>query len=354
VVDGETLSAEVGPSPVTLGDYLSPAWQKVTSLKSGAFARRRSKFAPSGRGSRAGLGFGSVPPPRSGPVPREGVAAQIDLVRVPRVAPQGAAAAPSPLPVSSPGAAVSPAAAVAGACADGVPPAKPVGPACQSPVRVAAVSGVGAASASGPGPTEALLPQKDSVSASKPNSPVFFSRVKGVVYKWLWVPAETLDLRSASPASLLDIQQWMRRTSSSLSSPRLLRPSPMDRSREATRVGSKRSYEEYDSDAGRWLESQLRGRLEHSELHRQRERGDERDWDRRRSPEWRRGEERRREDERRPATGPSYSTEQFSRKKVGVRKFSARSRAAAGAPTPTPPPQAPSARPPPSAVHSSH
>jgi hypothetical protein len=62
-VDGETSSAEVGPSSVTLGDYLSPAWQKVTSLKSGALARRRSKFAPGGRGSRAGLGFGSVPPP---------------------------------------------------------------------------------------------------------------------------------------------------------------------------------------------------------------------------------------------------------------------------------------------------
>jgi hypothetical protein len=39
-----------------------------------------------------------------------------------------------------------------------------------------------------------------------PISPTYFSRVYGVVYKWLWVPVRTLDLRSATPASLLDIE----------------------------------------------------------------------------------------------------------------------------------------------------
>jgi hypothetical protein len=183
---------------------------------------------------------------------------------------------------------------------------------CRLPCETGgAVPREGAASARGPGPPEAHLLQKESVSVSKPTSPVFFSRVKGVVYKWLWVPAGTLDLRFASPASLLDIQQWMCRTSSSLSSPRLLRPSSMDRGREVPRAGSKRSFDEYDSDAGRRLEAQLRGRLEHAEFCRQRERGEDRDWDRRRSPEWRRSEERRREDERRSAAGPSFVTEQF-------------------------------------------
>jgi hypothetical protein len=123
---------------------------------------------------------------------------------------------------------------------------------------------------------------------------------------------------------------------------------PMDRGREIPRAGSKRSFDEYDSDAGRRLESQLRGRLEYAEARRQRSREADREYDRRRSPEWRRGEERRRKDERRSEAGPSFVTEQFSKKKVGVRKFSARSRAAAGAPTPTPPPHAPPARPPPS------
>jgi hypothetical protein len=127
----------------------------------------------------------------------------------------------------------------------------------------------------------------------------------------------------------------------------------MDCGREMPRAGSKRSFDEYDSDAGRRLESQLRGRLEYAEARRQRDRDADHEWDRRRSPEWHRGEERRRKDERRFAAGPSFVTEQFSKKKVGVCKFSARSRATAGGPTPTPPPQAPPARPPPSAGLSS-
>jgi hypothetical protein len=112
----------------------------------------------------------------------------------------------------------------------------------------------------------------------------------------------------------------------------------MDRGWEIPRASGKRSFDEYDSDAGRRLESQLRGRLEYAEERRQRSREADRDYGRRRSPEWHRGEERRHEDERRFEAGPSFVTEQFSKKKVGVRKFSARSRAAAGNPTPTPSP----------------
>jgi hypothetical protein len=122
----------------------------------------------------------------------------------------------------------------------------------------------------------------------------------------------------------------------------------MDRGREMPGAGSKHSFDEYDSDAGRRLEAQLRGRLEYAVARRQRDRNAEHEWDRRRSPEWHRGEEHRREDEKRSTAGPSFVIEQFSKKKVGVRKFLARSRAAAGAPTPTPPPQAPPACPPPS------
>jgi hypothetical protein len=87
----------------------------------------------------------------------------------------------------------------------------------------------------------------------------------------------------------------LRRTASSRSSPRILCNS-MDRGREMPRPGRKRSYDEYDSDDGRRLEAQLRGRLEYAEARRQRDRDAERDWDCRRSPEWRRGEKRRRED----------------------------------------------------------
>jgi hypothetical protein len=118
-------------------------------------------------------------------------------------------------------------------------------------------------------------------------------------------------------------------------------------------MSGKRSFNDYDSDAGRRLESQLRRRLEYAEERRQRSREADRDYGSRRSPEWRRGKERHREDERRFEAGPSFVTEQFSKKKVGVHKFSARSRAAAGNPTPTPPPHAPPTRPPPSAGLSS-
>jgi hypothetical protein len=81
----------------------------------------------------------------------------------------------------------------------------------------------------------------------------------------------------------------------------------MDRGREMPRAGSKRSFDEYDSDARRRLESQLRGRLEYAEARRQRDRDAEHEWDRRRSPEWRRGEERHREDERRDCLVDSRS-----------------------------------------------
>jgi hypothetical protein len=70
---------------------------------------------------------------------------------------QGAVGVLPPSLVSSPRAAASLAAVAAGACSGVVSPAKLVGPACQSPARVAAVPGVGAASASGPGPPKAHL-----------------------------------------------------------------------------------------------------------------------------------------------------------------------------------------------------
>jgi hypothetical protein len=117
----------------------------------------------------------------------------------------------------------------------------------------------------------------------------------------------------------------------------------MDRGRGDGRAGSKRSFDEFDSDAGRRLEQQLRGRLELAEERRQREREADRDWDRsrNRSPEWRSSEERHREEEKRFTAGPSRPSEQQKRKKVGVKKYSSKSRASTMAtitPTPTPPP----------------
>jgi hypothetical protein len=318
----------------------------VTTLKSGVGSRRRSKFSPGGRGSRFG-GVGCAPPPRSGSVLRGGAAAQSTPARPPSPSLEGAAAGLPTISVRSPGPVSSPVAAVAGVGVGGASPVDLVDPGCQGlgggPVAGEALG----ATVCGPGPSVPSPSRIVSSPTHSPSSPVFASRVRGVVYKWLWVPVGTLDLRSASPASLLDIHQWLRRTASSLSLPRLLRSSSMDRGREMPRAGSKRSFDDYDSDAGRRLEAQLRGRLEYAEARRQRDRDSSCDWDHRRSPEWRRDEERRREDERRSTVGPSFVTEQFSRKKVGVCKFSARSRAAAGAPTPTPPPQAPPAHPPP-------
>jgi hypothetical protein len=61
----------------------------------------------------------------------------------------------------------------------------------------------------------------------------------------------------------------------------------MERGRGEARAGSKRQFDDFDSDAGRRLEKQLRSRLEYAEDRRQREWAASRDWDRNRSPEWR-------------------------------------------------------------------
>jgi hypothetical protein len=123
-------SVEAGPSQVTLGDFLSPAWQKVTALKSGVGARRRSKFAPGGRGSRFG-GVGCAPPPRSGSVLRGGATAQSAPARPSSPSLQGAAARPPTISARSPGPASSPVAAAAGVGVGGASPVELVGPGCQ-------------------------------------------------------------------------------------------------------------------------------------------------------------------------------------------------------------------------------
>jgi hypothetical protein len=109
----------------------------------------------------------------------------------------------------------------------------------------------------------------------------------------------------------------------------------MERSRGDARVGSKWSFEDFDSDEARRSERARRERQDQDDLRRQRAR--DADWERYRSPEWRRSDGRRQEEDIRYEAGPSYVQEQVSRKKVGVRKFSARSRAATAAVTPTPP-----------------
>jgi hypothetical protein len=48
----ECRSPRSGPSAVNLGDFLSPAWQKVEAHKLGSAGRRRRKFAPGGHGAR--------------------------------------------------------------------------------------------------------------------------------------------------------------------------------------------------------------------------------------------------------------------------------------------------------------
>jgi hypothetical protein len=45
-------SPRSGPSTVRLGDFLSPAWQRVDGAKLGVAGRRRKKFAPGGHGAR--------------------------------------------------------------------------------------------------------------------------------------------------------------------------------------------------------------------------------------------------------------------------------------------------------------
>jgi hypothetical protein len=81
----------------------------------------------------------------------------------------------------------------------------------------------------------------------------------------------------------------------------------MDRSGRDLRAGSKRSFDDYDSEEGRRLEGRLGERLEQGDLRRQRERESDRDWTRARSPERHHGEGYRREEDRRYAAGPSYS-----------------------------------------------
>jgi hypothetical protein len=51
-VTAECCSPRSGPSAVSLGDFLSPAWQRVEAHKLGASGRRRRKFAPGGHGAR--------------------------------------------------------------------------------------------------------------------------------------------------------------------------------------------------------------------------------------------------------------------------------------------------------------
>jgi hypothetical protein len=48
----ECRSPRSGPSAVNLGDFLSPAWQRVEAHKLGAAGHRRRKFAPGGHGAR--------------------------------------------------------------------------------------------------------------------------------------------------------------------------------------------------------------------------------------------------------------------------------------------------------------
>jgi hypothetical protein len=126
----EVSSVEAGPSQVTFGDFLSPAWQKVTALKSGGGSRRRGKFAPGERGSRFGKA-GGAPPPRSRSGSRGGAAAQSTPVRPPSPKRQGAAAGPSNSSMRFHGPVSSPAAAVAGEVVGGASPVIPVVPGCQ-------------------------------------------------------------------------------------------------------------------------------------------------------------------------------------------------------------------------------
>jgi hypothetical protein len=124
----------------------------------------------------------------------------------------------------------------------------------------------------------------------------------------------------------------------------------MERDRGEARAGSKHQFDDYDSDAGRRLEKQLRSCLEYAEERRQREWAASHDWDHNRSPEWRRSEDRRREDDRRAQGEPSRPQDPAKRRKVGVKKYSAKSRASTMAtitPTPTPPPPPKQVPPPP-------
>jgi hypothetical protein len=60
-VSDEASGGVSSPSSVTVGDFLSPAWQKVSLRKSGAGGRRRNRFAPGGHRSSFGQ-VSAVPP----------------------------------------------------------------------------------------------------------------------------------------------------------------------------------------------------------------------------------------------------------------------------------------------------
>jgi hypothetical protein len=373
----ELRSPRSGPSAVTLGDFLSPAWLQVQPAKPRAAARRRDRFAPRGRASwlrRAPMCLRSRSRSRSpqGGVELSGGAAVFSFAGVagasvpdpPLVAsqtrpPVGRVVAPAPPPVvsvevSSRGASGGPAGQAQVSVGlvsltDSGPPADSGLPADSGPAQdaqdavPAPCAGLGLG-AQGPVGCPPQVGHPPAQSHSQP-IPAVECRFGGGVFNWRWIPVGTLDLSSSHPATLADVASWFRRSRSSHSLPRFLCPTvpPMDRGRGEGRAGSKRSFDEFDSDGGRRLEQQLRGRLELAEERRQRECEADRVWDRsrNRSPEWRRSEERCREEERRFTAGPSRPSEQQRRKKVGVKKYSSKSRASTMAtitPTPTPPP----------------
>jgi hypothetical protein len=60
----------------------------------------------------------------------------------------------------------------------------------------------------------------DSLAHQKPSGPIILT-YRGDVFKWMWIPCRTLDLTFATPASLSNISEWLRRTRSDRSIPRL-------------------------------------------------------------------------------------------------------------------------------------
>jgi hypothetical protein len=132
------------------------------------------------------------PPPRSRSVFRGGVAAQSTPAQPPYPALQGATAGPPNISVRSPGPVSSSVAAVAGVDIGGASPVVLVVPACQGLGGGPVVGEASGTTVRGPGPSVPSPSLKVSSPAHSPSSPVFASCVRGVVYKWLWVP----DFRS--------------------------------------------------------------------------------------------------------------------------------------------------------------
>ena len=255
-------SRVIRPCPPSLLDFVEKAWSECAPRAARASRRRRTAFAPGGRGSRSSL-RGVLPPRLPSPPSPPCVAGPLPIAPPP-LAPWPAvrlafpALPPPEQPTES--------------------PAAPASPSPRSPPRSApAPLVVGRELPSGgrpgpspprsaepvpslPSPTRPVGPPAGSVP--RPTSPVRPVRSHGSLFKWRWIRKGTLDTSLGFPASHNDMRRFLRSSrsraspfsfTSSRAHPPRLSPSctPMDRSRQDSRSLGKRPMEDSCEDEGR-------------------------------------------------------------------------------------------------------